>query len=190
MSRVWPQGEVAYLALPHGLVPQTRPLEATTVTLRKTLIGALMALLLLTGFSSQALAQDDTTTTTDTTTTDSTMTDTDTAATESSTDATTNGQGESTVAESFEETETPNPQPSEPLPAPADTAPAAGVAADSAVAAPTAAEQVAGETQLAYTGPDSRIIALGLLLLGAGLVFAVVSRQQELRLAEVDSWLE
>lgn len=181
------------------------------MTLRKTLIGALAALLLFAGFSGRAQAQDtdtttDTTTTAtttpDTTTDDTTPTDTtaaDTTPTDTTTttttaadttaaDTTTPDTGNAALAESFGD-ETPNPQPSEPLPA-AEAAPENAALATEPAPAAEAAPAAAGEVQLAFTGPDTRVMALGALLLGAGAIFLVVSRSQRQRLEFAETWVE
>lgn len=159
------------------------------MTLRKTLIGALTALLLFAGYASQAEAQDpDTTTdTTDTTTTDTTTDDTTT--TDTTTTATADaGEGNAALAASFG-ADTPNPQPSEPLPV-AEAAPENAALATEPAPAAEAAPATAGEAQLAFTGPDTRVMALAALLLGAGAVFLVVSRTQRQRLEFAEAWFE
>lgn len=202
------------------------------MTLRKTLMGVLIALLVMAGYGATASAQDTDTTTeseTDTDTTTDSDTDPDTASdtdtkSESETDGeiTDDADGEVTddaayladiattsiidkaavqrgathdtdnttatgtsVAESFG-TETPNPQPSQALTTTDGAAAGDGAASLTAEAAEAVAVQSAdqplAQNQLAFTGPDTRVMALAALLLGAGAVFLLASRAQKARL--------
>lgn len=132
-----------------------------------------LAVLLLFGSASTAAAHesDDGHDTHDTTTTTN-----DPVSTAVPSDGTTGGQGESPAADDALSTETPNPQPGQPLTTDADgAATTTGDAATTETAA-TTANEVQGQPPLAFTGPDLRVLTLGLVLVGLGAVFALSGR--------------
>ena len=114
-------------------------------------------------------SQTDTTTDTETsdTTTDTSQTEAaDTTATTSPSVSGDSGQGDDDIAAAFADG-TPNPQPSAPL-----------TPATDAEASTAAADEVLGEVQLAFTGPDTRVAALAAALLTAGATCVGASRRR------------
>jgi len=193
------------------------PLEATTVTMRKTLIGTAACLLLLfVGPAGIASAQDSSDTTgSDTTSGDTTGSDTtsgdttgsDTTSGDTTGSDTTSGDttgsdttgsdttsGDTTGSDTGADS-TGSAQPSVPLEPATTDATAATDATDAgattgaptttatdataAAAAASGTDEVLGEVQLAFTGPDTRIATLGLALLGAGAMATVASRRRD-----------
>lgn len=167
--------------------------------MRKTLIGAVASVALLAsllfGLTWAADAQEATATPEPTATvevaTPTPEPTVDPAATPAPTATTTaEEEGDGTVLGDSFEADTPNPQPSAPLATAAPTTDAATADAAATTGESAATDEVLGESQLAFTGPDTRIIALAILLLAVGAMFVVTGKRQRDRLVFEDSWVE
>lgn len=169
--------------------PSQIPLENTTVTLKKTLIGAVIALTAIVALGTRADAQETPTpeptpeATTETTTTPEATTEA-TTTPEATTEAT------ATPEATTEATTTPE------ATTEATTTPEATTEATTTPEATTApadsgsGDQSGGANQLAFTGPDTRVMTLAVLLLGAGGLFLFAAHWRRERTLTTDSWVE
>jgi len=160
------------------------------VTLKKTIIGAAIVIAAFFALGTRADAQDPTPTPEPTTEAEATPTP------EATTDAETTPTPEATT----EAETTPTPEATteaEATPTPAATAEAQATTTPEATAEPTAAPtdagsggQTGGSEQLAFTGPDTRVMALGALLLGAGALFLFGAHLRRERVLTAEAWVE